>query len=86
MEPRRRAEVTGLGTLQSGTRQRAQLRVRFADIAWTALCFVLAVWAVGSSVGAATGMTAWAYCAAAWILLVVACAMRLTTVQARKRI
>ncbi|PKW12381.1 hypothetical protein SAMN05428944_0359 [Streptomyces sp. 1222.5] len=86
MESRKRAEVTGLGTLQPGTRQRAQLRFRFADIAWTALCFVLAVWAVASSVGAVRGMTAWAYCAVAWILLAVACAMLLTTVRARKRI
>ncbi|MFF9155236.1 hypothetical protein ACF1AB_23760 [Streptomyces sp. NPDC014846] len=86
MEPSERAEVAELGTLQSGTRQRAQLRVRLADIAWTALCFVLAVWAVASSVGAARGMTAWAYCVVAWILLAVACAMLLTTVRARKRI
>ncbi len=36
----------GLGDLEPGTRQRAQLRTRLADVAWTALCVVLALWAV----------------------------------------
>jgi hypothetical protein len=75
-----------LGTLQRGTAQRAQLRVRLADIAWTCLCVVLALWAAVSSVGAARGTTAWAYCAVAWILLAFACAMVLAGYKRRKRI
>ncbi|MEU9733151.1 hypothetical protein [Streptomyces sp. NPDC048002] len=61
-----------MSTLPPGTRQREQLRGRFADIAWTALCVVLALWAVVSSVGTARGTTAWAYSAVAWILLAIA--------------
>ncbi|MGW5639935.1 hypothetical protein [Streptomyces sp. NPDC003832] len=60
------------GALPPGTRQREQLRGRFADIAWTALCVVLALWAVVSSVGTARGTTAWAYSAVAWVLLAIA--------------
>ncbi|MFF8596809.1 hypothetical protein ACF061_36420 [Streptomyces sp. NPDC015220] len=86
MEPRERTGEPPIGALHPGTRQRAQLRVRISDIAWTALCVVLALWAVASSVGAVRGMTAWAYCAVAWILLAIACAMRLGAVRRRKRI
>ncbi|MEW2264191.1 hypothetical protein ACGF5T_26120 [Streptomyces sp. NPDC047853] len=66
----------GLGTLEPGTRQRGQLHGRVADIAWTALCLVLALWAVWSSVGAVRGGTAWAYSAVAWVLLATALALR----------
>ncbi|MFI0188937.1 hypothetical protein ACH4PW_15435 [Streptomyces sp. NPDC017082] len=86
MDARQTTEESALGPLGPGTRQRAELRVRVADIAWTALCAVLAVWAVASAVGAVRGMTAWAYCAVAWILLAIACAVRLAAVRRRKRI
>ncbi|MFF2204965.1 hypothetical protein [Streptomyces sp. NPDC058145] len=66
----------GLGDLEPGTTQRAQLRARIADIAWTAGCAVLALWAVWSVVGAVRGTTAWAYSAVAWVLLAVAPAAR----------
>ncbi|MFC7882046.1 hypothetical protein ACFUVV_09255 [Streptomyces sp. NPDC057376] len=66
-----------------GTRQRAQLRTRVADIAWTAPCVVLALWAVWSAVGVARGGTAWAYCAVAWVLLAGAPALRTLAVRRR---
>ncbi|MDL5205666.1 hypothetical protein [Streptomyces sp. ALI-76-A] len=77
---------TGLGTLEPGTRQRGQLRTRVADIAWTALCVVLALWAVWSAVGLARGVTAWAYCAVAWVLLAVALALRVAAIRRRTRL
>ncbi|MFE6420854.1 MULTISPECIES: hypothetical protein [Streptomyces] len=46
MDERKASVDDGLGELEPGTRQRAQLRSRVADIAWTALCVVLALWAV----------------------------------------
>jgi hypothetical protein len=79
-------ERTGLGTLEPGTAQRAQLRSRLADIAWTALCTVLALWAIWSSVGLARGGTAWAYCAVAWVLLAVALALRVAANRRRTRL
>ncbi|MEW2258420.1 hypothetical protein [Streptomyces sp. NPDC047869] len=66
----------GLGDLEPGTGQRAQLRARVTDIAWTAGCAVLALWAVWSSLGAVRGTTAWVYSAVAWVLLVVALTAR----------
>jgi hypothetical protein len=72
-----------LGDLEPGTRQRAQLRTRLADVAWTALCVVLALWAVWSSVDLVRGATAWAYCAVAWVLLAVALALRVVAVRRR---
>ncbi|MEU1710386.1 hypothetical protein ABZ478_34400 [Streptomyces sp. NPDC005706] len=65
-----------LGDLEPGTAQRAQLRARITDIAWTAGCAVLALWAVWSSVGAVRGTTAWVYSAVAWVLLAVALTAR----------
>jgi hypothetical protein len=80
----RKASVDdGLGELEPGTRQRAQLRSRVADIAWTALCVVLALWAVWSAVGVARGSTAWAYSVVAWLLL--ATALTLRTLAVRRR-
>lgn len=76
----------GLGTLEPGTRQRAQLPTRIADIAWTALAVLVALWAVWASVGAVRGTTAWGYCAAAWVLLAVALTMRVLTVRRRTRV
>ncbi|CAM5465580.1 hypothetical protein SGLAM104S_07557 [Streptomyces glaucescens] len=76
---------TGLGTLEPGTRQRAQLPTRIADIAWTALWVLVAAWAVWASVGAVRGTTAWAYSAAAWVLLAVALTMRVLVVRRRTR-
>ncbi|MET7452575.1 hypothetical protein ABZT03_11875 [Streptomyces sp. NPDC005574] len=72
-----------LGDLEPGTGQRAQLRARVLDIAWTALCVLLVLWAVWSSVGVVRGVTAWAYCAVAWVLLAVVLAVRLWAVRRR---
>ncbi|MFF5158275.1 hypothetical protein ACFY3N_18890 [Streptomyces sp. NPDC000348] len=65
-----------LGDLEPGTRQRARLRARVADIASTALCVVLALWTVWSVVGVARGTAGWAYSAAACVLLAVALTAR----------
>ncbi|AKZ53823.1 putative integral membrane protein [Streptomyces ambofaciens ATCC 23877] len=73
----------GLGTLEPGTRQRGQLRSRAADITWTALCVVLALWAVWSAVGVVRDGTAWAYSAVAWVLLAAALALRALAVRRR---
>ncbi|WP_225824000.1 hypothetical protein [Streptomyces naphthomycinicus] len=86
MKSQEKTGIPALGTLRPGTRQRSQLRVRVADIAWTALCVVLALWAVASSVGVVRGMTAWVYCAVAWILLAVAGVMLLASVRRGKRL
>ncbi|MBQ0851466.1 MULTISPECIES: hypothetical protein [Streptomyces] len=75
-----------LGTLERGTRQRGQLRVRLMDIAWTALCTVLALWAVWSVFGVANGATDWAYCAVAWVLLAIALSLRVVTARRRTRV
>jgi hypothetical protein len=83
-DERQAPDGSGLGDLEPGTRQRAQLRTRLADIAWTALCVVLALWAVWSLVGAARGATAWAYSVVAWVLLAAALALR--TLAARRRV
>ncbi|MFE0805749.1 hypothetical protein [Streptomyces sp. NPDC058812] len=83
MNERQAPTGNGLGDLEPGTRQRAQLRTRVADVAWTALCVVLALWAVWSAVDLARGATAWAYCAVAWVLLAVALALRVVAVRRR---
>lgn len=76
----------GLGDLEPGTAQRAQLRSRIADIAWTALLTVLAIWAVWASVGALRQEAAWAHGIVAWILLAVALTMRLVAARRRTRL
>ncbi|MDH6622468.1 hypothetical protein M2271_000255 [Streptomyces sp. LBL] len=86
MPSRGQQESTGLGTLEPGTVQRAQLHSRIADIAWSALCTVLALWAIWSSVGLARGRTAWAYCAVAWVLLAVALTVRVLAIRRRTRL
>ncbi|MFF1443060.1 hypothetical protein [Streptomyces sp. NPDC058295] len=86
MTPREAPGSSGLGDLEPGTRQRAQLRTRISDIAWTALCVVLAVWAIWSSVGAVRDEAAWAYGIAAWILLAVALTLRVLSVRRRTRL
>ncbi|MGW7281586.1 hypothetical protein ACWGIV_25460 [Streptomyces sp. NPDC054844] len=83
MNERQAPAGNGLGDLEPGTRQRAQLRTRLADVAWTALCVVLALWAVWSAVDLARGATAWAYCAVAWVLLAVALTLRVVAVRRR---
>ncbi|MFF9496724.1 hypothetical protein [Streptomyces flaveolus] len=83
MDGRKAPAGTGLGDLEPGTRQRAQLRTRVADISWTASCVVLALWAVWSAVGVARGATAWAYCAVAWVLLAAALAVRAAAIRRR---
>ncbi|GAA3983293.1 hypothetical protein OG252_06215 [Streptomyces sp. NBC_01352] len=77
------ADSSGLGDLEPGTNQRGQLRSRISDIAWTALCTVLALWAIWSAVGVARGVTAWAYCVVAWVLLAVALALRVVAIRRR---
>ncbi|MER6346040.1 hypothetical protein ACWC10_22815 [Streptomyces sp. NPDC001595] len=83
MDERKAPADSGLGELEPGTRQRGQLRTRVADISWTALCVVLALWAVWSAVGVARGATAWVYCAVAWVLLAAALALRVAAVRRR---
>ncbi|MFC8425754.1 hypothetical protein ACFUN7_33785 [Streptomyces sp. NPDC057236] len=72
MEARHEDGGQELGDLEPGTRQRDRLRARVADIASTALCVVLALWAVWSVVGVARGTTGWAYSAVACVLLAAA--------------
>ncbi|MFF3719183.1 hypothetical protein [Streptomyces prasinus] len=72
-----------LDDLEPGTRQRAQLRTRVADIASTALCVVLALWALWSIIGVMRGTDGWAYSVVACALLVTAVAAR--TVGIRRR-
>lgn len=74
-----------LGDLEPGTRQRAQLRARIADITWTALLVVLALWSVWSVVGVVRGTTAWAYASVAWVLLAAVVALRLTAARRASR-
>jgi hypothetical protein len=75
-----------LSTLERGTKQRGQLRVRLLDIAWTALFTVLALWAVWSAYGAVSGTGNWVYSAVAWVLLAIALTLRLTAVRRRTRL
>ncbi|MFE9250458.1 hypothetical protein [Streptomyces sp. NPDC007088] len=75
----------GLGALEPGTRQRAELRARWMDIAWTALCTVVVLWGVWTAVGVVRGDTAWAYCAVAWVLAAVVVALRVTASRRRAR-
>ncbi|MET8075771.1 hypothetical protein [Streptomyces sp. NPDC005303] len=75
-----------LGPLEPGTRQRAQLSIRIADIAWTALSVVAALWVVLSAVDAVRGTGSWAYCAVALVLLAVGLTMRLRAVRRRDRL
>ncbi|MCX5372547.1 hypothetical protein OG613_41800 [Streptomyces sp. NBC_00015] len=86
MTPREAPGRSGLGDLEPGTRQRAQLRTRISDIAWTALCVVLALWAIRSFVGAVRDEAAWAYGIAAWILLAVTLTLRVLAVRRRTRL
>ncbi|MFD4261044.1 hypothetical protein ACFWR9_26310 [Streptomyces sp. NPDC058534] len=83
MDERQTPADSRLGDLEPGTRQRAQLRTRLSDIAWTALCVVLALWAVWTVVDLARGATAWAYSAVAWVLLAAALVVR--TMAMRRR-
>lgn len=78
--------TSGLGDLELGTTQRAQLRTRIGDIAWSALCAVLLFWGIWSAVGAARGKTGWAYCVVAWVLLAVALGVRAAAARRRTRI
>jgi hypothetical protein len=75
-----------LGTLEPGTKQRAQLPTRIADIAWTALCVLVGVWAVTALVGAVRGTSAWGFAVVAWVLLAVALTMRVLVIRRRARV
>ncbi|NEE22970.1 hypothetical protein G3M58_93035 [Streptomyces sp. SID7499] len=85
MTRRETPQPSALGDLEPGTRQRAQLPSRIADIAWTALWVLVALWAVWASVGLVRGVTAWGYCVGAWVLLAVALAMRVVALRRRAR-
>ena len=74
-----------LGPLEPGTRQRAQLSIRIADIAWTALSVVAALWVVLAAADAVRGTGSWAYCAVALVLLAIGLTMRLRAVRRRDR-
>ncbi|MFF0018805.1 hypothetical protein [Streptomyces sp. NPDC005374] len=74
-----------LGPLEPGTAQRAQLSVRIADIAWTALSVVAALWAVLATVDAVRGTGSWAYCAVSLVLLAVGLTMRVLGIRRRAR-
>ncbi|MFF1379700.1 hypothetical protein [Streptomyces sp. NPDC058308] len=79
-------DAAGLGALEPVTRQRAQLRTRIADVAWTALCVILLFWGIWSAVGVAGGVSAWAYSAVAWVLLAMALVTRAVAARSRTRI
>lgn len=99
MEEREREHATGggpgdglvhepepLSELERGTVQRAQLRARIADIAWTALIVVLGAWALWGAVGIARETAnAWVYCVNGAVLFTVALWARLSTLKARAR-
>ena len=76
MTPPETPGASGTGDLKPGTEQRSQLRTRIADIAWTALCVVLALWAVWTSFGVAEEDVAWSHGVAAWTLLALALVLR----------
>ncbi|MEU9745767.1 hypothetical protein [Streptomyces niveus] len=79
-------EPEPLSDLERGTVQRAQLRTRVADIAWTALVVVLAAWVLWSAIGIARAeANAWVYCAIGALLFAVALWARLSTLRARAR-
>ncbi|WP_405616253.1 hypothetical protein OG292_22825 [Streptomyces sp. NBC_01511] len=79
-------EPEPLSELERGTVQRAQLRTRIADIAWTALIVVLGAWALWSAVGIARETAnAWVYCVIGAVLFTVALWARLSTLKARAR-
>ncbi|MGW6506102.1 hypothetical protein ACWGCP_00815 [Streptomyces niveus] len=79
-------EPEPLSDLERGTVQRAQLRTRVADIAWTALVVVLAAWVLWSAIGVARAeANAWVYCAIGAVLFAVALWARLSTLRARAR-
>lgn len=79
-------EPEPLSELERGTVQRAQLRTRIADIAWTALIVVLGAWALWSAVGIARETAhAWAYCVSGVVLFTVALFARLSTLKVRAR-
>ena len=80
-----RSRPSELGSLEPGTRQRAQLSIRIADIAWTALSVVAALWVVLAAVDAVRGTGSWAYCAVALVLLAIGLTMRLRAVRRRDR-
>lgn len=86
MNLRETPDASGLGDLKPGTKQRSQLQTRIADIAWTALCIVLAIWAIWGSVGAAREEAAWAHGVVAWILLAAALTLRVRSVRRRSHL
>lgn len=79
-------EPEPLTDLERGTVQRAQLRARVADIAWTALIVVLGAWVLWSVVGVARETAnAWVYCGIGVVLFAVALWARVSAIKARAR-
>ncbi|MFF7646064.1 hypothetical protein [Streptomyces canus] len=74
-----------LGPLEPGTAQRAQLSIRIADIAWTALSVVAALWVILAGVDAVRGTGSWAYSVVSLVLLALGLAMRWRAVRRRSR-
>ncbi|MFF7068535.1 hypothetical protein [Streptomyces pseudovenezuelae] len=74
-----------LGPLEPGTRQRAQLSIRIADIAWTALSVVAALWMILATVDAVRGTGSWAYSVVALALLTIGLTMRIVGIRRRAR-
>ncbi|MHC3427036.1 hypothetical protein [Streptomyces sp. DT18] len=66
-------DPTALAPLEPGTSQRVGARRRVWDIAWTATCVLLALWAVLWAVGAVRGAAyAWWWSGCGAVLLVIA--------------
>ncbi|MFD9721800.1 hypothetical protein [Streptomyces sp. NPDC059076] len=75
-----------MGEMRRGTVQLSQLRERWADIAWTALCVVLVLWVALNLLGVARGWeNAWNYCAVGVALLGIAWWMRILSIRSRAR-
>jgi hypothetical protein len=61
------------------------LSVRIADIAWTALSVVAALWVILATLDAVRGSSSWAYSVVALVLLAIGLTMRLRAVRRRDR-
>ncbi|MGC0340477.1 hypothetical protein [Streptomyces sp. SLBN-8D4] len=76
-------QPSDLGPLEPGTRQRAQLSIRIADIAWTALSVVAALWVILATIDAVRGTGSWAYSVVALALLTIGLTMRVIGIRRR---
>ncbi|MFF1725619.1 hypothetical protein ACIP2Y_01025 [Streptomyces sviceus] len=78
-------QPSDLGPLEPGTAQRAQLSIRIADIAWTALSVVAALWVILATIDAVRGTGSWAYSVVALALLTIGLTMRILGIRRRGR-